>query len=432
MLLVVERGREHEVEEVFEKWDLHAVKVGDVTEGSRLKIHERGALVGDVPNRALTDEAPVYQRPMREPAWQKEVQRLSLAELGQPPSAQAAFDRLIASPTIASKRWAYRQYDHTVGTNTIAQPGMSAAVVRVKGTKRGLAISVDGNGRFCYLDPYSGAMLAVAEAARNVACAGGEPIGGTNNLNFGNPERPEIMWQFGEAVRGIGDACRALNVPITGGNVSLYNETEGRAIYPTPVLGVVGLLEDASRTTTRLFKRDGAAIILLGDNRGELGGSEYLSVMHGKVAGTPPAIDLKREAALQSLVVKLIRDTVVESAHDCSEGGLAVAIAECTFDTNGGIGAVVNVAHADIAHGYAANATLFGESASRIVVSAARERVDAVLAAAAAAEVPAVEIGTTGGDRIQISVDNTRVIDCMVAAAEDAWATAIEKKMGHR
>jgi phosphoribosylformylglycinamidine synthase len=432
MLLVVERGREHEVEEVFEKWDLHAVKVGDVTEGSRLKIHERGALVGDVPNRALTDEAPVYQRPMREPAWQKEVQRLSLAELGQPPSAQAAFDRLIASPTIASKRWAYRQYDHTVGTNTIAQPGMSAAVVRVKGTKRGLAISVDGNGRFCYLDPYSGAMLAVAEAARNVACAGGEPIGGTNNLNFGNPERPEIMWQFGEAVRGIGDACRALNVPITGGNVSLYNETEGRAIYPTPVLGVVGLLEDASRTTTRLFKRDGAAIILLGDNRGELGGSEYLSVMHGKVAGTPPAIDLKREAALQSLVVKLIRDTVVESAHDCSEGGLAVAIAECTFDTNGGIGAVVNVAHADIAPGYAANATLFGESASRIVVSAARERVDAVLAAAAAAEVPAVEIGTTGGDRIQISVDNTRVIDCMVAAAEDAWATAIEKKMGHR
>jgi phosphoribosylformylglycinamidine synthase len=423
MLLVVERGREHEVEEVFEKWDLHAVKVGEVTEGSRLRIHERGALVGDVPNRALTDEAPVYQRPMREPAWQKDVQRLSLAGLGAPPTAQAAFDRLIASPTIASKRWAYRQYDHTVGTNTIAQPGMSAAVVRIKGTRRGLAISVDGNGRFCYLDPYTGAMLAVAEAARNVACAGGEPIGGTNNLNFGNPERPEIMWQFGEAVRGIGDACRALNVPITGGNVSLYNETEGRAIFPTPVLGVVGLLEDASRTTTRSFKRDGAAIILLGDNRGELGGSEYLAVMHGKVAGMPPAIDLKREAALQSMVVKLIRDAVVDSAHDCSEGGLAVAIAECTFDTGGRIGAVVNVARADAADGYAVHATLFGESASRIVVSASRERVDTVLA---------VEIGTTGGDRIQISVDGRGAIDTAVTAAEDAWATAIEKKMGHR
>ncbi|HET9705724.1 MAG TPA: phosphoribosylformylglycinamidine synthase subunit PurL [Vicinamibacterales bacterium] len=432
MLLVVERGREGEVEEVFEKWDLHAVQVGEVTEGSRLRIHERGALVGDVPNRALTDEAPVYQRPMREPAWQKDVQRLSLAELGAPPSAQAAFDRLIASPTIASKRWAYRQYDHTVGTNTIAQPGMSAAVVRVKGTKRGLAISVDGNGRFCYLDPYTGAMLAVAEAARNVACAGGEPIGGTNNLNFGNPERPEIMWQFGEAVRGIGEACRALNVPITGGNVSLYNETEGRAIYPTPVLGVVGLLEDASRTTTRLFKRDGAAIILLGHNRGELGGSEYLAVVHGTVAGRPPAIDLKREANLQSVVVKLIRDAGVDSAHDCSEGGLAVAIAECTFDTGGRLGAVVNVARADVADDYAVNATLFGESASRIVVSAPRENVDAVLAAAAAADVPAVEIGTTGGDRIQISVDGTTVIDTRVAAAEDAWATAIEKKMGHR
>ena len=432
MLLVVERGREGEVEEVFEKWDLHAVQVGEVTEGSRLRIHERGALVGDVPNRALTDEAPVYQRPMREPAWQKDVQRLSLAELGAPPSAQVAFDRLIASPTIASKRWAYRQYDHTVGTNTIAQPGMSAAVVRVKGTKRGLAISVDGNGRFCYLDPHTGAMLAVAEAARNVACAGGEPIGGTNNLNFGNPERPEIMWQFGEAVRGIGEACRALNVPITGGNVSLYNETEGRAIYPTPVLGVVGLLEDASRTTTRLFKRDGAAIILLGDNRGELGGSEYLAVVHGTVAGRPPAIDLKREAALQSVVVKLIRDAVVDSAHDCSEGGLAVAIAECTFDTGGRLGAVVNVARADVADDYAVNATLFGESASRIVVSAPREKVDAVLAAAAAAGVPAVEIGTTGGDRIQISVDGTTAIDTRVAAAEDAWATAIEKKMGHR
>ena len=254
MLLVVERGREHEVEAVFEKWDLHAVKVGEVTEGTRLKIHERGTLVADVPNRALTDEAPVYQRPMEVPLWQKSVQEISLADLAAAPSAQQAFDRLIAVPTIASKRWAYRQYDHTVGTNTIAQPGMSAAVVRVKGTRRGLAVSVDGNGRFCYLDPYQGAMLVVAEASRNVACAGGEPIGATNNLNFGNPERPEIMWQIGEAVRGIGDACRALHVPITGGNVSLYNETEGRAIFPTPVLGVVGLLEDASKTVTRVVQ----------------------------------------------------------------------------------------------------------------------------------------------------------------------------------
>jgi phosphoribosylformylglycinamidine synthase len=428
MLLVVERGRERDVEAVFEKWDLHAVKVGEVTDGTRLKIHERGTLVGDVPNRALTDEAPVYNRPMQEPTWQRDVQRLSLETLGPPPAAQAAFEGLITVPTIASKRWAYRQYDHTVGTNTIAQPGMSAAVVRVKGTARALAISVDGNGRFGYLNPYTGAMLAVAEASRNVACAGGEPIGATNNLNFGNPERPEIMWQIGEAVRGIGDACRALSVPITGGNVSLYNETEGRAIYPTPVLGVVGLLEDASRTTTRSFKREGASIVLLGDNRGELGGTEYLATMHRLVAGQPPAIDLKREAALQSVIVKLIRDGVVESAHDCSEGGLAIAIAECCFDT-GGIGAVVRIVNAGLQGPFSVNATLFGESPSRIVVSAPRPRVDAILAAATAAGITAVEIGSTGGDRIQFHVDGRKEIDVTVSAAEQAWATAIEKKM---
>jgi phosphoribosylformylglycinamidine synthase len=428
MLLVVERGREREVEAVFEKWDLHAVKVGEVTEGTRLKIHERGVLVADVPNRALTDEAPVYNRPMREPAWQQQVQQLALDALGAVPSAQQSFDRLIAVPTIASKRWAYRQYDHTVGTNTIAQPGLSAAVVRVKGTSRGLAISVDGNGRFCYLDPYTGAKLAVAEASRNVACAGAEPIGATNNLNFGNPERPEIMWQIGEAVRGIGDACRALQVPITGGNVSLYNETEGRAIFPTPVLGVVGLLDDAAKTTTRTFKRPGAAVVLLGDNLGELGGSEYLATMHGKVAGKPPVINLDREAALQLLIVRLIREGLIESAHDCSEGGLAIALAECTFDT-GGIGVTATIANAGVDGAIGVNATLFGESASRIVVSAAPDQLDAVLSAATAAGISAVEIGSSGGDRIRIGVEGTTAIDAPVAAAEQAWATAIERKM---
>jgi phosphoribosylformylglycinamidine synthase len=432
MLLVVERGREHEVEAVFDKWDLHAVKVGEVTEGTRLKIYERGVLVADVPNRALTDEAPVYRRPMQEPAWQKDVQRLSLGELGAVPSAQDAFNRLIAVPTIASKRWAYRQYDHTVGTNTIAQPGMSAAVVRVKGTGRALAVSVDGNGRFCYLDPYAGAMLAVAEAARNVASAGGEPIGATNNLNFGNPERPEIMWQIGEAVRGIGEACRALSAPITGGNVSLYNETEGRAIFPTPVLGVVGLLEDASKTATRCFRREGAAVVLLGDNRGELGGSEYLATMHGKVAGRPPALDLKREASLQLLIRTLIRDGIVDSAHDCSEGGLAVALAECTFDT-GGIGVDVNLARVSCGESaWDVNATLFGESASRIVVSVARHRLDELLSAATASGITAVEIGSTGGDRIRIGVDGKTVIETPVTTAEQSWLTAIENKMTQR
>ncbi|HEX6216502.1 MAG TPA: phosphoribosylformylglycinamidine synthase subunit PurL [Vicinamibacterales bacterium] len=431
MLLVVERGREHEVEAVFDKWDLHAVKVGEVTDGTRLKIYERGVLVADVPNHALTDEAPVYRRPMQEPHWQKRVQQLSLPELGAPPTAQQAFDRLIVEPTIASKRWAYRQYDHTVGTNTIAQPGMSAAVVRVKGTSRGLAISVDGNGRFCYLDPYQGARLAVAEAARNVACAGGEPIGATNNLNFGNPERPEIMWQIAEAVRGIGDACRALSAPITGGNVSLYNETEGRAIFPTPVLGVVGLLEDASKTSTRVFKNAGSAVVLLGDNLGELGGSEYLATIHDLVAGRPPALDLKREAALQALIVKLIRNGCIESAHDCSEGGLAIALAECTFDS-GGLGVSADITAVGDDPAYVAVATLFGESASRIVISVASDQLDRVMAAAAEAGVTAREIGRVVGDSIRLSVNGVVAIDSPVRLAEQAWATAIENRMRAR
>ena len=431
MLMVVHVGREREVESVFEKWDLHAVQVGVVTEGDRLRIHERGTLVADVPNRALTDEAPVYRRPMQRPNWQLAVQRLDLGSLGQAPSVQEAFDALIDSPTIASKRWAYRQYDHTVGTNTVALPGASAGVVRVKGTSVALALSVDGNGRFTYLDPYLGGMLAVAEAARNVACTGGEPIGATNNLNFGNPERPEIMWQFGEAVRGIGDACRALEVPITGGNVSLYNETEGRAIFPTPVLGVVGLIRNVMRTATRPFKQPGAAVLVLGDNRGELGGSEYLARLHGVVAGAPPVLDLGRERSLQRLTVQLVGEGLVQSAHDCAEGGLAVAVAECTFDS-GGIGVQVDVAAAVPAGPYQAAATLFGESASRVVVSVAPEGVDAVLTAAAGAGVPVARIGETGGDLIRLAVNGTVAVETPVASAELAWQTAIERRMARR
>jgi phosphoribosylformylglycinamidine synthase len=428
MLMVVHKGREREVEAVFEKWDLHAVQVGVVTAGDRLRVYERGTLVADVPNRALTDEAPVYRRPMQRPAWQAGVQRLDLSALGPAPSAQDAFDALISTPTVASKRWAYRQYDHTVGTNTVAEPGATAALVRVKGTSIALAIAVDGSGRFTYLDPYVGGMLAVAEAARNVACAGGEPIGATNNLNFGNPERPEIMWQLAEAVRGIGDACRSLDVPITGGNVSLYNETEGRAIFPTPVLGVVGLVSDVTRTCTRTFKQAGAAVLALGDNRGELGGSEYLARMHGVVAGAPPALDLGRERALQRLVVQLIGARLVQSAHDCAEGGVAVALAECTFDA-GGIGVQAALTAVGPPGEHQVAATLFGESASRIVVSVAPEQVDAVLTASAAAGVPATKIGQTGGDRITLSVDGIVKVDTPVAAAESGWRTAIERRM---
>ena len=429
MLLVAKAGRERDVETVFEKWDLHAVRVGHVTDSGRVRLFNRGTLVADVPARALTDEGPVYRRPMQRPAWQTEVQQLPLGDLS-PAASDVAFALLLASPVIASKRWAYRQFDHTVGTNTIAQPGTTAGVVRVKGARQGLAVSVDGNGRYCYLDPYRGAMLAVAESARNVACAGAEPIGATNNLNFGNPERPEIMWQFGEAVRGIGDACRALDVPITGGNVSLYNETEGRAIYPTPVLGVVGLLDDATKTVTRQFVSAGSTVVVLGDNLGELGGSEYLARMHGRVAGEPPALDLGKERALQQLVVSLVRSGRALSAHDCSDGGLAITLAECTFDS-GGVGVEVSVeAVGGVPDRFAEVATLFGESASRVVLSVSEGGVAQVLDAAARAGVPARVIGRTGGADIRIDVAGRTAICMPVADAEQTWSTAIERQCG--
>ena len=291
MLLVVKRGREREVERIFDKWDLHAVHIGQVTEDGMLRVKERGTIVAEIPNRALTDEAPVYRRPMSEPDYLREVQQLDLDALARdgvqsvPVNQNAVLLALLGSPTIASKHWVYRQYDHMVRTNTINLPGFGAGVVRIKGTDRALAMSVDGNGRYCYLDPYRGAMLAVAEAARNVACAGARPLAATNCLNFGNPERPAIMWQFAKAVEGIGVACRALNVPITGGNVSLYNETDGKAIYPTPTIGVVGLLEHADRVVGRRFQEAGDAIVLLGEGLGELGASEYLKVVHDLVRG---------------------------------------------------------------------------------------------------------------------------------------------------
>src|SRR4249919_2155687 len=342
MLLVAKQGREAEVERIFEKWDLHASRIGHVTDDGMLRVKERGVVVAEIPNRALTDEAPVYRRPMSEPEYLREAQALDVNTLTGKSDQNAAMLALVGSPTIASKKWIYRQYDHMVRTNTINLPGLGAGVVRVKGTDRALALSVDGNGRYGYLDPYRGAMLAVAEASRNVACAGARPLGATNCLNFGNPERPGIMWQFARAVEGIGAACRALDVPITGGNVSLYNETDGTAIYPTPVIGVVGLLEHVDRVISRRFQESGDAIVLLGNGRGELGGSEYLKVIHDVVRGVPPTLDLDAERALQTLLVTLADEGLARSAHDCSDGGLAVTAAECCFDTFG-IGANISV-----------------------------------------------------------------------------------------
>jgi phosphoribosylformylglycinamidine synthase II len=419
MLLVVKKGREAEVERIFEKWDLHAAHIGEVTTDGLMRVKDHGTVVAEIPNTALVDEAPVYDRPTKRPAYLDHLNAIDAAALATV-SAKDALLKILGSPTVASKRWAYRQYDTMVRTNTIALAGMSAGVVRVKGTNRALAISTDGNGRYCYLNPRRGAMLALAEAARNVVCAGAVPIGGTNCLNFGNPERPEIMWQFVECVEGLAEGCRALDIPITGGNVSLYNETDGKAIYPTPIIGVVGVIDDATRVMTRTFKREGDSVVLLGDDRGELGGSEYLRTVHGLVRGDAPALDLARERALQAVVTQAAAAGLLQSAHDCSDGGISVTLAESCFDS-GGLGATVDLV------GVSADIALFSESASRIVVSVNPSDEGELLKRAAAAGVPARRIGRVGGSRLQIGVNGEHAIDLAVGEAEQIWATAIEK-----
>jgi phosphoribosylformylglycinamidine synthase len=362
------------------------------------------------------------------------LQAMPAIDAAELPTSQDAFLQLLGAPDIASKRWVYRQFDHMVRTNTIVLNGLGAGVVRVKGTKRALAMSVDGNGRYCRLDPRQGAKLAVAEAARNVACAGALPIGATNCLNFGNPERPAIMWQFAEAVAGIGEACVALDTPITGGNVSLYNETDGQAILPTPVIGVVGLLDDASTALARVFPEAGLDIVLLGSNPGELGGSEYLSTLAGVLAGHPPALDLAAERALHLLVVALAAERLARSAHDCADGGLAVALAECCFDSRG-VGASVMVPPASSDGGVSLEAaTLFGESASRVILSVNPSHTDTVMARARAVGVPAARIGVTGGPAIRITIDGlggapAPAIDCPLDDAEARWGTGLSRWM---
>jgi len=413
MLLVAQKGREREIESVFAKWDLHAENIGTVTKEPRLRVFNGGKLEADVPNGALTDDAPLYDRPWV--PWKNPAADEDVLALSPPTDLEDALLRVLASPTVASKRWIFRQYDSTVRTNTIVGPGSDAAVVRVKGTTKALAMKADVNGRYCWLDPYEGARLAVAEACRNVVAAGAFPIGATNCLNFGNPERPEIMGQLVLAIRGMGDACRAFDVPITGGNVSLYNETDGQAIHPTPVIGVVGLLEDASRTLRSWFEEPGDSVFLLGSTKAELGGSELVQVVHGKAAGRPPVLDVEAERGLHALVLEAASLGLLRSAHDPSDGGLAVALAECAFRGGApGPGGVFDLGETE-----RPDVLLFSESASRMVVSVRDEA--AFVALASRHAVPVARLGAVGGDRLTLRAGGRTLVDASVSDLHHAW-----------
>jgi phosphoribosylformylglycinamidine synthase II len=441
MLLVAERGREREVFDVFHKWGLDAVEIGRVTEDGVLRVLNHGEVAAAIPAHAIAEEGPRYERPIAAPSVTAEAGAAAgvsafvpLAPAGA--DLTAKFRRLLASPTIASKHWITEQYDSMVQTNTSFGPGAGdAAVLRLKESKRALALATDGNGRWGFLAPRLGAMHAVAEAARNVACSGARPIAATNCLNFGNPEKPEVMWQFSEAIDGISEACRALETPITGGNVSFYNETLGKAIYPTPVLGVLGLIEDAECALGSGFQNEGDVIVLLdgaAENGGpksaatktDFGSSEYAKTIHGIVAGLPPAIDLAAEKRLIDCLVALAGERAVRSAHDVSDGGLAVSVAEASFGRDGLSAEIsMDAAGADDS----AEAALFGERGARAVVSVAPASLARVNEIAAQYKVRAQRIGAVTRGEFRIQYQGAAVVKGSIESFRRVWSDALPK-----
>jgi len=423
MLIVVKKGKERIVEEIFNKWDLHAVPIGEITEGNLMRVFDEGRLVSEIPARALAGEAPLYTREERRPAYLDETAKPDLTKLPEPKNFTNVIKQLLDSPSIASKEWIYRQYDHMVRTDTVFLPGHDAALLRVKGTKKGIAVSTDCNGLYCYLDPYEGGKTAVAEAARNVAVTGARPVGLTNCLNFGNPMKPEIFWQFHQCVQGMADAARRFGTPVTGGNVSFYNESPKGAVYPTPVIGMVGILEDIENRIPSFFREEGDLIFLLGDTANEIGGSAYLALVHGMKKGLPPRLDLEKEARLQTLFQEAAPARIFRSAHDLSEGGLAVALAESCFG-DGSRGARLSNLEL-LGSGIRKDALLFGETQSRVLVSAAPDQKEAVIRLAQKHGVPIYQIGVVGGDSIGVE----DLLELKVEEAQEIWRSAIPRRI---
>jgi phosphoribosylformylglycinamidine synthase II len=419
MLLVARRDRVAEVLRIFHKWELDAVEIGRVTDSGRVVLFFEGRIVADLPAAPLSDRAPVYDRPRTAPVpappgrWRDEPEPADYGE---------CLRKLLASPNIAEKSWIWTQYDHMVQTNTVERPGGDAALARVKGTTKALAMKSDVNPFFCVLDPYRGGAIAVAEAARSIAATGALPLAVTDCLNFGSPERPDVMGQFEAAVRGISDACRALETPVVSGNVSFYNETDGRAIPPTPTIGLVGLLDDVERRVRVPFRAAGDIVAMLGTTRDELGGSEFLRTVRGRDEGPCPEVDLESERKLVHLLVALGKHRKLASAHDLSDGGLAVALAECAMKS--GLGAAIA-----LESGVRPSSLLFGESTGRVLVSFEPKNEAAVRASAEQSGVPFAGIGKVGGDRLTISVAGRKLIDERVAALRDLWSLAFARAL---
>lgn len=418
MLAIVEKGREEEVNRIFKKWGLHSAVIGQVTDDGLLTIKENGAIVGQMPAKSLADDGPVYHREAVKPKYMENIKVIDSTAVKCPEDMNNTLLEMLASTNICSKEWVYKQYDYMVRTSTVVIPGGDAAVVRIRGTKKGISLTTDCNSRYCYLDPSEGGKITIAEAARNIAATGATPLAVTDGLNFGNPEKPEIFWQFRECVLGMSEACRALDTPVISGNVSFYNETDSHTVNPTPMVGMVGLIEDIDKVCTTGFKNEGDLIILLGQTKEEIGGSEYLKVIHNMEDGKIPSIDLELENSVQKTTIEGINSCLIKSAHDCSDGGLLVAIAEKSIAS--GLGAQVSV-ETDLRE----DIYLYSESQSRFVVTVAKDNLDKFKELVNSKNIPYTVLGEVKGSSLKVTINNNKIIDLSVSEMEKRWREAL-------
>ncbi|QUH24847.1 phosphoribosylformylglycinamidine synthase subunit PurL [Serpentinicella alkaliphila] len=420
MLLIVEKGRENEVNEIVEKWGLHSVVIGKVTNDGMLRVMEGDKVVGEMPANSLDSSgAPRYYKDYEVPAYYEELKNFKSSDVKEPDNHNEVLLNMIGSPNLCSREWIYKQYDHMVRTSTVVKPGSDAAVMRVRGTNKGIALTTDCNSRYCYLDPREGSKIAVVEAARNVVCSGALPLAITDGLNFGSPEKPDRFWQFRECILGISEACRELDTPVISGNVSFYNETEKDAIYPTPMIGMVGVLEDVEKACTMEFKKEGDIIVLLGETKDEIGGSEYLSRIHGLEKGKVPFLNLALEKKIQKVLLSSIEKGFIKSAHDLSEGGLAVALAESAI--NSGLGTKIAI-NSNLRN----DVELYSESQSRFLVTLEDSSLELLKKALESENIPYSILGKVEGTELQIDINNNSVVKLPINQMEEVWRGAIQ------